>query len=179
MPRTVTDEEYAWLKGKETTANFVESIYNDPQLNKEAKQLIKKKYPNLAIPDYDLEKKIDDKFAARDKQIADAREKAQQERHEKTWKQKREETQKGYGFTDEAMEKLERLMVERNIGDYEAGAMLMASKEPKTADAHYETHLWNHQKKPGWQEIAKDPEGWGSNEILQAIYKDQERLKGR
>ena len=175
--RQISDEEYAWLKGKETTANFVESIYNDPNLTKEAKQLIKKKYPSLAIPDYDLEKKIDDKFAARDKQIADNRQKVQDENFKKTWQEKRAATQKEYGFTDEGMEKLERVMVERNIGDYEAAAVLMAAKEPKTAEATYDSHYWNHNKKPGWQEIAKDTEAWGRNEILGAIHRDMVAMK--
>src|SRR5580698_1927558 len=59
MPRTISDEEYKYLQDKRMTADFVESIYNDPQLNKEAKRLIKRKYPNLAIPDFDLETKVE------------------------------------------------------------------------------------------------------------------------
>ena len=84
---------------------------------------------------------------------------------------------KEYGFTDEGMEKLERVMVERNIGDYEAAAVLMAAKEPKTAEATYDSHYWNHNKKPGWQEIAKDTEAWGRNEILGAIHRDMVAMK--
>ena len=66
MPRTISDEEYNFLTNKRMTADFVESIYNDPDLNKEAKRLIKKKYPNLAIPDYDLEQKVEQRFSAED-----------------------------------------------------------------------------------------------------------------
>jgi hypothetical protein len=64
MPRTISDEEYKYLQDKRMTADFVESIYNDPTLNKEAKRLIKRKYPNLAIPDFDLEQKVEQRFSA-------------------------------------------------------------------------------------------------------------------
>ena len=72
MPRTVTDEEYAYLQNKRITAYFVESIYNDPALTKEAKRLIKKKYPNLAIPDLDIEDRVQAQIDADRKQRHDA-----------------------------------------------------------------------------------------------------------
>ena len=64
MPRQVSDEEYAFLQNKRMTADFVESIYNDPKLNKEAKRLIKSKYPNLPIPDYDMEQQMERRLGA-------------------------------------------------------------------------------------------------------------------
>ena len=54
MPKQLTDEEFARLSSRAQVADFVEGIYNDPQLNREAKALIKKKYPQITIPDYDL-----------------------------------------------------------------------------------------------------------------------------
>ena len=63
MPREVSDEEYAYLQNRKSVADFSESLYNDPTLNKELKALIKKKYPQVAIPDYDLEQQFNQRFA--------------------------------------------------------------------------------------------------------------------
>src|SRR5215831_16513989 len=107
MPREVSDEEYNFLQGRRQVADFVESIYNDPSLNQEAKALIKKKYPKLSIPDYDIEQKVtkrlDDEKKARD----DADAAVKQETDKAKWKERRAEVQKEYGFTDEGMKSLE------------------------------------------------------------------------
>lgn len=177
MPRQVSDEEYQFLQGRRQVADFVESIYNDPALTKEAKQLIKKKYPNLQIPDLDIEARVEQRLE-QDRRDREEREQAQvAERDERSFQEVRNKTQKQYGFTDKAMEDLEKLMVDRNVGDYDIAAQYMASKEPKPSEATFNDGRWNHDKAPGFAEIAKDPEGWGRNEILKALYNDQERAK--
>jgi hypothetical protein len=177
MPRTIPDEEYSFLKGRQQVADFVESIYNDPSLNKEAKALIKKKYPQMSIPDYDIEQRVDERFAA-EKKERDDRETAQRETEQRQkFDDTRKRTQAEYGFTDQAMEDLEKFMVERNIGDYEVAASYQASKNPKPSDATFNDGRWNHDKAPGFTEIAKDPEGWARSEILKSIYNDEERRK--
>jgi hypothetical protein len=179
MPRQLTDEEFNFLQARRQVADFVESIYNDPQLNREAKSLIKKKYPNLQIPDYDIENRVENRLN-KEKQEREAAEATKRRADEDArFKKMRKDTQTKHGFTDDAMERLEKLMVERNIGDYEAGAMLMASKEPKPSDATYDSGFWHHDKAPGFAEITKDPEAWGRNEILKAIRTDEDRSRNR
>lgn len=171
--RTITDEEYAYLKGRDVTAGFVESIYNDPRLTNEAKALIKKKYPNLPIPEYDIEQKIERRFAQRDAEI-------NQRKHQRQvagWKEKRAEVQKQYGFTEDGMKDLEKFMVARNIGDYEVAASYKAAKDPKPVEAQFNSQYWHHDKKEGFKEIASDPEAWGQKEIMAAIQRDMERAK--
>lgn len=179
MPRNISDEEYAFLQGKRQIADFVESIYNDPQLSKEAKRLIKKKYPQLQIPDLDIEDRIEARLSAEKQQRDDAESSQRQEQENKRWQDQRQETQKRYGFTDEAMERLEKLMVDKNVGDYDVAASYVASKEPKPSEATFDTGQWRHSEQPGFAEIAKDPEGWGRTEILKAIKIDQDRERGR
>jgi hypothetical protein len=177
MPRTIPDEEYQFLQGRRQVADFVESIYNDPQLNKEAKALIKKKYPQMQIPDYDIEQRVEERLAA-DKKEREDREAAQRKQaDEQSFNNMRSETQKRYGFTDKAMEELEQFMVEHNVGDYEVAAGYKAAKEPKPSDATFHDNRWDHDKAPGFAEIAKDPEGWGRSEILKTLYSEQERSK--
>lgn len=179
MPRQIEDDEYSFLQQRRQVADFVESIYNDPQLSKEAKALIKKKYPNLQIPDFDIETKVDARFAERDRRESEEREAARREREEAAYKTSRQKTQQEYGFTDDAMKELEDFMIERNIGDYEVAATYKAAKMPKTTDPTqaYDDQRWNHAQKDGFAEVAKDPEGWARKEILGAIFRDEQKAK--
>ena len=137
MPKTISDEEFAFLQNKRMTADFVESIYNDPALNKEAKRLIKRKYPNLAIPDFDLEQKVEQRFSAEDekkaKEASDRAAKADRD----AWNASRARVKKEYGFTDEAMADLEKWMHEKAVADHEVAAEYRASKNPQTSSPTY------------------------------------------
>lgn len=179
MPRQIEDREYNFLQGRRQVADFVESIWNDPQLNMEAKALIKKKYPNLSIPEYDLEKRVEQRLgeerAARE-QVEVSR---KQIEDKKRFEELRSKTQKEYGFTDAAMEDMEKMMVERNIGDYEVAATYLASKEPKPAEATYQDQYWNHDKAANWGEITKDPEKWARGEILKTLSDQQQRARNQ
>lgn len=177
MPRQISDEEYNFLQNKRVTADFVESIYNDPQLTKEAKRLIKRKYPNLAIPDLDMEDKVETRFKERDERERKEREDAERARADAAWKSERAKTQKEYGFTDEAMADLEKWMQDKGVGDYEVAASYRASKNPKPVEASWDETRWHHERAPGFDEIAKDPEAWGRTEILSAIRRGQERVR--
>lgn len=179
MPRQIEDREYNFLQGRRQVADFVESIWNDPQLNMEAKALIKKKYPNLAIPEYDLEKRVEQRLgeerAARE-QVEVSR---KQTEDKKRFEELRSKTQKEYGFTDQAMEDMEKMMVERNIGDYEVAATYVAAKEPKPAEATFQDQYWNHDRASNWGEITKDPEKWARGEILKTLQDQQQRERNQ
>jgi hypothetical protein len=175
MPREVSDDEYNFLQGRRQVADFVESIYNDPALSKDAKRLIKRKYPQLQIPDLDIEDKVDQRFEEEKKRRQDEDDARTRESNERSWKELRAKTQKDYGFTDEAMTDLEKMMVERNIGDYEVAASYKASKDPKPSQPDMAQFRWDHEKQPGFAEIAKDPEGFARNEIMRAIRSDQSK----
>lgn len=179
MPRTISDEEYQFLTNKRMTADFVESIYNDPVLNKEAKRLIKKKYPNLAIPDYDLEQKVEQRFSAEDERKQKEAADAAAARDRDAWNRSRAKVQKEYGFTDEGMKDLETWMHDKAVADHEVAAEYRASKNPQTSQPTYDSQFWHHEKAPDFVEITKDPEAWGRKEILTAIHRDEERARGR
>ena len=175
MPQ-ISDEEYNRLRGRAQIADFVEPVYNDPALSREAKALLKKKYPNLSIPDYDLMNQVEQRLAeerqSREEEKRAQREEAEQREYEQT----RSATQKKYVFTDEAMSDLEKMMVERNIGDYEVAASYRASQTPSPSEG-FDDRLWHHDKQENFKEIAADPEGWGKMEIMKALHADNERNK--
>lgn len=178
MPRTISDEEYNFYQNKRMTADFVESIYNDPALNKEAKRLIKKKYPQLPIPDYDLEEKVEARLGAAEQAKQKEAAEAAAKRDQDNWNASRERVKKTYGYTDETLPELERWMHEKAVADHEVAASYRASKNPKTSEPTFDSQYWHHEKGPDFAEIAKDPEGWGRREILSAIRKDEERARG-
>jgi len=177
MPRQVSDEEYQHLQSRAMTADFVESIYNDPALNKEAKRLIKKKYPNLAIPDLDIEDRVQARLDADQKARADAAKAERDKKADENWRTERGRVQKNYGFTDEAMTDLEGWMRDKGVGDYEVAAGYRASKNPQTSEPTWDSTRWNHDQAPDYKDIAKDPEAWGRKEILGAIRRDEERAR--
>jgi hypothetical protein len=178
MPREVSDEEYNFLQGRKQVADFVESIYNDPVLSKEAKALIKRKYPQVQIPDFDIEERVNQRFDDDKKQRDDEKRAAKEAEEEKRFTETRNRVQKEYGFTEDGMKDLEKFMLEKNVGDYEIAAEYHAAKNPKQSDATQHDGLWHHQKQDNFAEIAKDPEGWARNEIFGALVKDQQNARG-
>jgi hypothetical protein len=179
MPRQVSDEEYAFLQNKRMTADFIESIYNDPALNKEAKRLIKRKYPALSIPDLDMEEKIDRRFNAEAEAKKKEQDAATTKRDKDAWDESRAKVKKDYGFTDDGLKDLEGWMQDHAVADHEVAASYRASKNPKTIEPTYDSQFWHHEKAENFKEISSDPEAWARREILGAINRDSERARGR
>jgi hypothetical protein len=179
MPREITDEEYNFLQGRKQVADFVESIYNDPALSKDAKALIKRKYPQVQIPDHDLEERFNQRLDEDRKQRDEEKRAAREAEEEKRFTETRKQIQQEYGFTEDAMKDLEKFMVEKNVGDYAIAAEYHVMKNPKQSDATQHDGLWHHQRQDNFANIAKDPEGWARDEIYGALIRDQAREKGR
>jgi hypothetical protein len=186
MPVTLTDEQIQQLnaqleagKRSRQVEDMVNGIWTDPALSNEAKALFKRKYPDIPIEGYDVEQKVNARLDAEKKERDDAERKAREERQDNHQREQRKKTQADYGFTDDAMTRLEQLMVERNIGDYEVAAEYLASREPKPSDDQggYNSHYWNHQDQDQFKAIASDPEKWAYNEILTAARADQQRQR--
>ncbi|HEX3523951.1 MAG TPA: hypothetical protein VHT52_17925 [Stellaceae bacterium] len=181
MPRTIDDEEYNFLQARRQVADFSESIYNDPELSGPAKALIKRKYPALQIPDYDIEQKVNARLDQERREREEERAAAKRRAEDDEYKSQRDRVQKEYGIPDDGMKELEDFMLEKKIGDYEVAAGYRAAKKPRSTDPAdaYGDHYWNHAKQEGFAEIAKDPEGWARKEILGAIYRDDAKAKNQ
>ena len=183
MPITLSDEQVAQLRAfqaeaqrNKEIADFTNGIWNDPTLSDEAKALAKKKYPDLAIPDFDLKRSVDARFTKeREDREKIERDKAEKEASDRFAAQ-RKSVQKEYGFTDDAMERMEKEMNERRVYDYEAMAPYFASKEPKPTE-NTSGHFWNYSKQDKFKEIAADPEDYALNELTNAIRADDQRRR--
>ena len=62
MPREVSDAEWAQLQSAKQIAELAGQVWDDPALGPEAKALLKKKIPNLQIPDHDIRTEMRDGF---------------------------------------------------------------------------------------------------------------------
>jgi hypothetical protein len=179
MPREISDEEYAFLQARKQVADFVEPIYNHPKVGKEAKRLIKEVYPNVKIPDYDIEEQVNARFAEQEKKRADAELAAKQKAEHEAWQSRRSSVQKQYGFTDEGMKRLEDWMIDNQVANYDTAARAKAALDPQTSAPEFDAGHWHHERQEGWGEMAKDPEAYARNAILQAIYKDEQQNRQR
>jgi hypothetical protein len=186
MPVTLTDEQVAQLRAREAqwqrdreVAEFASGIWNHKDLSDEAKALAKKAYPDVAIPDFDIKRYVENKFKSRDDEAArrekEASEKAATERYAK----QRKSVQDQYGFTDDAMERMTREMNERGVYDYEVMAPHFASKEPKPMNETTGGHHWNHHKQDAFKQIVADPEDYAFNEIARAVDADDRMRRSR
>jgi hypothetical protein len=188
MPVTVTDAQAAQIRKEleeaqrnKQSLQAIQDIWNDPSLGNEAKALWKKKYPDSAIEGFDQEQKLTGIVSKFEDDRKKEKEEAELTRRTDAAKAARRATQERHGFTDDAMTRLDSLMKERDIFDYEAGGLLLASREPKPSngDADHGAHFWDHEKQKGFAEIARDPERWGFDEIVKAVRADDTQRRNR
>jgi hypothetical protein len=180
MPVTLNDQEVAQLRGEREQwlrdrqiAEFANAIWSDPTLSDEAKALAKKKFPNTQIPDYDLRQEFKAELKARDDAVAKEKEDAEKKRANDYYANQRKDVQERHGFTDDAMERMETMMRDKRVYDYEVAAEHFASKQPKPIENTAGGHFWNHQKQDVFKQIVADPEEYAFQEIVSAIGRDE------
>ena len=185
MPTTLTDEQVTELRQRltaaETNRKIAEAsaaIWNDPDIGDSAKALWKKKFPETDLGGYDVEQRVNARLDRERKEREEAAKAARDREEDERLASKRKETQDRFGLTDDAMTRLEKMMVERNIGDYEIAAEHFVSREPRMSDGtnEYDSQFWAHEKQDLFKEITSDPEAWGRKEIMKTL-RDQERAE--
>jgi len=188
MPVTLTDEQVAQLRSEleagkraRNVEDMVNGIWNDQLLGADAKALFKRKYPDVPIEGYDQEQRLNARLDAAEKERKESERKQREQQQDDEYKAKRKETQERHGFTDDAMQRLEKMMVERNIGNYEDAAELMAAREPRPSDDRGGTgdRFWGYQHQDTFKKIATDPEKWAYDELLQAARNDERRSRNQ
>jgi len=179
MPLTLNDDQVAYVRqqlaqGQQDAEirKAVEGIWNHKDLSDEAKALFKKAYPDAKIGDYDLKNAINQRMDAFEKKQADAEREKKEAEAAEFYKGQRADVQKRYGFTDDAMTRMEKQMDERKVYDYEVMAGHFASKEPRPIGDTHAGHFWHHDRAKEFKEISADPEGYAFNEIVKAIQND-------
>ena len=179
MPITLTDEQAAALRAQfeqsqrvAQVAHRATQIWNNPKLSDRAKALWKEQFPDETIGDYDLKNEV---FGRLDKEKAEREAEAQKARDAELERQitSGRDRAKGRGLTQDAIDRMEKMMVEKGIRDYEDAMDLMAAREPRQAE---ETgggeHFWRHDQQDQFKKVAEDPEKWAFGEIRAAVAAD-------
>lgn len=184
MPLTLTDEQVAALRAEREQAardksvrESVDAIWNDPELGDRAKELFKKKFPETRIDDYDLKQQIFSRLDAEKEAAEKARREQLEAESVARLQTQKSRVQQEYGFTDDAMERMEKEMNERRVYDYEAMAPYFASKEPKPIESYQTSNRWNHDRSETFKKIAADPEDYAFNEIVQTLREQERRAR--
>lgn len=182
MPVTLTDQQAAQVRSlieqgnrNKQSLDQIQQFWNDPKFGDRAKALWKEAYPETPIDGYDQKvevQKVVEQF--KDERKKEREEAELQQRTEKVVSQ-RKEVQEREKLTDDEMKRMEAMMTERDIYDYEAGALLFAAKNPRPTDASadYDNHYMQYDKRPEWKELATDPEKWGFETLVKAYREDQ------
>jgi ATP-dependent exoDNAse (exonuclease V) beta subunit len=173
MPQTITDEEYNHLRTGRQIADLIEPIWNNPELSPDAKRLLKRQYPHIQIPEHDIREEFRAALAEQQKLHDDEKAAAQAQAQQLSWDSDRDETKKKYGFTDEAMKEVEKIMVDKNTANYDVAATYLVATKPKPTESQFDSGRWEHEKQSDFAAIAKDPEGWGRNELMKIVLEDQ------
>jgi hypothetical protein len=186
MPLTLSDDQVAYLRQQLATGQqdaeirkAVEGVWNHKDHGDRAKALFKDVYPDAQIGDYDLKNALTQRMDAFEKKQEEA-DKAKREAEAKAhYEAQRADVQKRYGFTDDAMGRMEKQMDERKVYDYEVMAQHFASREPKPIGDTNTGHFWHHDRQKEFKEISSDPEGYAFNEIVKAIQSDENTRRNR
>ena len=186
MPVTLTDEQVAELRRRLTQAETdgqiaaaSAKIWNSPERGERAKALWKEEFPDTDLGGYDVEQRLNARLDRERREREEAEKTARDRQQDERIASQRKEIQDRYGATDDAMTRLEKLMVERNIGDYEVAGEYMFSREPKVSDGQeLDSGFWQHEKADTFKEIASDPEAWGRSEILKTLRESERRERG-
>ncbi len=120
-----------------------EEILSDPELHEEGWRLFKKKHPNIPTPIDSIEagrKPVVDEIAKVRAEFAEYKEAQEKERAERAERDREGAAKstiassrrklKSDGWDDEGIEKVEALMQERGIGDYDVAAAYVRSQIP-------------------------------------------------
>jgi len=104
-------------------------------------KVLKKQYPNLAIPEIDAATPVNEAVAAVEKKFNDYVESVEKEKKEVSEKARERAAHdtvakgrtwlRGQGCDDEGLVAVEKIMQDRNLPDYEAGFALFEKANPK------------------------------------------------
>jgi hypothetical protein len=167
------------LKLMAQARNLLGRLYGDPKLGTQFKQLLKAHNPNLSIPEIDaarphverldkIEKTTSDAIGALSKKFDDYLDKQRERDEDADLHGKLGRVRSDFSLTDEGMEKLKKLMVDRNIADPEAAAALMTRQTPPApaAPSGFRPDRWNLTRNTddSSKHLLDDPEGWMEDE---------------
>lgn len=185
MPKVEIDE--AELASLRNIREFTNTAFSNPKTREKMLRVQKDLNPEASVPEIDAADrvmgavdKVMERVEAMSKRMDD-REKNERET-EATGRatrrlQEGQELLARNGYNAEGVKKIEDLMVERGISDYEAGLVLFEKKNPKPAPSEYSSGRWGSMSdvenvqaddfKPLWETGGKggEADAWLNGQI--------------
>ena len=111
------------LEQRDELALLMKELAENPATRKEALRLTKKVRPNLPIPELELEEYTEKKVTAAEDRVAQLEAKLKEkESLEELQKRRDKLIKKGLAQSDEDIEQIEKIMLEKKISDHETAA---------------------------------------------------------
>lgn len=111
------------LEQRDELAMLMKELAENPATRKEALRLTKKVRPNLPIPELELEDYTEKKVTAAEDRVAQLEAKLKEkESLEELQKRRDKLIKKGLAQSDEDIEQIEKIMLEKKISDHETAA---------------------------------------------------------
>lgn len=180
MPVELSDEQYAVLT---KASQFLTEAAQSPATRREFERMAKKLRPDIETTD-DIaaaaaapyieqietsNRRLDDFLTAQQKRDQDAVDaQADHARDEAFGRLKAE------GYTEDGIEKITRLMIERNIADPEAAAALFDRQNPKPLEGHasWEPDSWNIRDEAVDRDVSglfENEDKWADREVANVL----------
>lgn len=164
----------------------LEALLGEANANPEARKHLDKAIKTVR-PNVETEEDVAERYAAPVRAELEAQRKrfddylAEQSKREEEWKKASEERamndaffkiKQANGFTDEAIDEIKKLMVERQNGDPWAAAALYNHLHPAAIEpipSSYEPQRWSMGPKDELKAMGEDIEGWAADKINQTL----------
>jgi hypothetical protein len=169
VPTVEVDEgEYGLLQKLKV---LHDTLYSSADTGMELKQLIKKKFPSVSIPEIDVPAPHVARMSSLEKKLDTFIQKLSDDRDDQEFSRQLGEVRSEFSLTDDGMELVKRTMIDRKIADPWAAAAYVQHKTPTPAQpSGVGASKWNFlsAEKDGdadMKELLDDPEGWLDKQI--------------
>jgi hypothetical protein len=154
----------------EAAFKLVDQLMSNPETRRTMQLAVKKINPKASIPEIDAALPIMGEMQKMSKRLDEltselTRRDAQEEMRSK------QNTLKEQGYSTEAVNRIEKLMAERSISDYDAAAALFDRQNPAPAPSRpsYAGSRFMDTGADDFKKYMKDPDAWVEEETSKAI----------
>lgn len=148
-----------------------DTLYSSADTGMELKQLIKKKFPKVSIPEIDVVAPHVERMSSIEKKLDGFIKKLSDEREDNDFENQLRQARDEFSLTDEGMELVKKTMIERKIADPFAAAAYVQHKTPAPAQpSGVAASRWNFlsaekDDADDMKMLLDDPESWLDKQI--------------
>jgi hypothetical protein len=146
----------------------------NPKTRDRQLKLVKEVEPNLPIPEVDAEARVMERVAPLEKELAALKAQNEKDAILAGINKQRESVKREFGLDDAGIEKVEKIMIEKKIGDHKTAAEVMQMNS-RVATPTVDGSSYVQLKMPTEKALLENPTEWARNEAHAAV----DELRGR